>query len=529
MLKICVAFVFINICFLVGLNCSVKAQQVPNARWIVKVRAEHVPALRTKFQRSNLTARFSTSLHDGFSRIAILQDSHRTETFNWLSELQLKGEIEFFEPDYVGKAASIKVEIPNDALFSQQWYLSNDGSLQEANAVENADINIPEAWSVTQGDSNLIIAILDSGVSFLEPELEGRLWTNANEIPDDMIDNDKNGYVDDVNGYDFTNNKSSPEDDNGHGTAIAGIIGAATNNEIGIAGINPSSKLMICKVLNNNLTGNYSDWIEGIHYAIANGASIINMSVIGNDNSKLLQEAIIYAHAHGVTIFCSMGNENNSENRYPAAYPETVSVGSSNADDQRSASFSNYGNYIDVLAPGNRILGLHEVPGETVLWTGTSMSSAVACGVGSLLLSYNPSLTPDELQSILIETSKDGIGSPEQDVPGWDRYYGFGRIDAFLALDRLSEGQNAENLFTLAVYPNPTSGRILAGQIILGNLDPVRLDVVDLQGKLMKSMRYEPESRTFAFSISLTDYSDALYFLRVSTSHDVYLKRFILN
>lgn len=338
-----VAVVFVISTCMLWMGLSSKAQDFrgPHSRWMVKVNAKHPFLQRVKSERMDLNARVRVSSHSDSSKIITVQSHLADETYRWLSELMKTGEIEFFEPDYVGQAAAKRNDLPNDPLFTQQWYLHNDGTLKIWNAKPDADINIPEAWTITQGDSNVVVAILDSGLSFLEPDMEGRLWTNTREIPGDQIDNDQNGYVDDVNGYDFANQKSIPEDDNGHGTGIAGIIGAATNNQLGVSGINLRARLMICKVLNADLSGNYSDWIEGIHYAIDNGADIINISVAGKDDSKLLQEAVTYAHSHGVAVFTSMGNENVGEKRYPAACTETIAVGSSDPDDQRSISFSN--------------------------------------------------------------------------------------------------------------------------------------------------------------------------------------------
>lgn len=526
------AFVFVGQTYMLWMNPPVEAQDLraTSTRWMVKVNGKHTFLLRAKAERIKIKSLLQASSQSDSSKIIAIQSERPDETQRWLSGLLKSGEIEFFEPDYIGHAAaSKKNDLPNDPFFPQQWYLHNDGTLHLWNAKSDADINIPEAWTITQGDSNIVIAILDSGVSFLEPDMEGRLWSNVGEIPDDQIDNDQNGYVDDVNGYDLINRKSAPTDDNGHGTGIAGIIGATTNNQQGISGINLNAKLMICKVLNNTLSGNYSDWIEGIYYAIDNGADVINMSVAGKDDSKLLQEAITYAYSQGVAIFTSMGNEKVGDKRYPAAYTETIAVGSSDPDDQRSSSFSNFGNHIDVLAPGNFIQGLNGVSGTNSVWAGTSMSSAVACGVGSLLLSVDPTLTPDELQSILITSAKDEIGNSLEDTRGWDPYYGFGRIDAYQALKILVGPTAKENLFNLTIYPNPTVDKTLNMQLILGDLGPIRLEVMDTQGKVLQTINDAPESRTFSFSISLYDYNQALYFLKVTTSKQVYLKRFILH
>jgi subtilisin family serine protease len=502
---------------------------------MVKVNGDTMLRLINQNQRGKFDLHMKAASPRDNSKIYIAESEYPDQILKWLSSLQEDGLIEYFERDYIGYAAAEPVEAPNDPYYKQQWYLHNDGTLNVWNAKIDADINIPEAWEITKGDENITIAILDTGIGFTEPDLSGRLWQNTDEIEGDEIDNDQNGYIDDVNGYDFVNKQSLPRDDNGHGTGIAGIIAATADNSIGISGINQNSRLMICKVLNGSLAGKYSDWIAAIYYAVENGADIINMSVIGKDDSKLLQEAVEYAHSRGVAIFASMGNEKVGEKRFPAAYSETIAIGSSDPDDRRSTSFngssttgSNYGAHLDFLAPGKYILSLNRVPGATTVWSGTSMSSAVACAVGSLLLSVNSSLTVDELQSLLVQTAKDQIGDVVEDSPGWDPFYGFGRIDAYLALERLRSSNGAENGFDLMIYPNPTVNKTLTAHLILGNLDDITLDILDSQGRVLRSQNYTPNSRTAIYSFSLHDYSSALYYLRITTSKRVYRQRFIL-
>lgn len=429
--------------------------------------------------------------------------------------------------DFTGKADSwCEEEVPSDPLFPRQWYLRNDGQVNGYLAVAGADINAINAWTLSEGSDAVVVAIIDSGISADNIEFNGRLWENPGETANDNQDNDGNGYVDDVHGFDFVNEGSDPADEHNHGTFIAGIVGAARNNDQLVTGINSSSRLMICKVLDRSLTGKYSDWIEAIYYAVDNGASVINMSVSGQDHSPLLEEAVKYAYNKGVAIFTSMGNQASDQLNYPAAYTQTIAVGSSNPDDTRSDTFSNFGNYIDFLAPGRGIVGLIREDGQVTTYSGTSMSSAVACGVGSLLLSIAPSLSPDQLETAMAITARDEIGDPQEDQPGWDRYYGYGRIDAFAALEAVIRGPVSRDI--LAIAPNPAPRQMVKVTISLPSLAGVSIDILDHTGRLLKTIPVLPESRTIDLEIPMTDYGAGLYFMRASTTNLTALSRFMV-
>jgi thermitase len=377
---------------------------------------------------------------------------------------QKTGLFEYVEPNFVGNGHGFQTT-PNDNNFNRQWSHYNDGTFSLSNSTIDADIDTDLAWDITQGDPNLIVAILDSGAKLDHPEFSGRIWLNTNENQNG-IDTDSNNYIDDTNGWDFVNNDNDPTDDHGHGTNVTGIALASGNNDIGYAGVNWNSKIMICKILDNNNNGYYSWWAEAIYYAVDNGASVINMSAGGNASSTLLENAISYAYNNNVPVVVSTGNQ-NSVIQYPARYTNAFAIGSTNSDDTRSVPFfwdttsgSNYGPELDFVAPGNFIYGLSYSSNTNYnsYWGGTSQAAPLVTGLISLLLSVDSSLTITEIRTILEQSSEDQVGNSD-DTSGWDQYYGHGRINAFQALTNTTLSvSNFENTNKdLLVYPNPTT------------------------------------------------------------------------
>ncbi|HEY3249849.1 MAG TPA: S8 family serine peptidase, partial [Ignavibacteria bacterium] len=292
----------------------------------------------------------------------------------------------------------------------------------------------------------------DSGVKLDHPDLSDRIWTNKDEIRNGK-DDDNNGYIDDVYGYNFAYNNTNVRDDLGHGTNIAGTIGASTNNTIGYSGIDQNCKLMICKNLSYENSGEYSWWSESLIYAADNGARVINMSEGGRDFSNTLQNAVKYAYDSGCLIVASMMNKDNNEVHYPASFPEVMAVGATDTDDDRCREFtwgggSNWGNYISVIAPGNRIYGLDYQDNHNydIYWSGTSQATAYVSAIASVLLAQDISRTNDNLKSIITSTAIDQVGDPREDTKGWDQYYGYGRVDLYAALTygKLPSGNKKE-------------------------------------------------------------------------------------
>ena len=363
--------------------------------------------------------------------------------------------IVYSELNYVGRAAGKKGRdiadlnnlfvSPNDEMLYRQWYISNDGSItpsgrRSASRI-GADINMLRAWEIEAGSSDIIVAILDSGIRDDHPDIRSRIWVNEREIPNNGYDDDGNGYIDDYKGWDFAYDDNRPTDGFGHGTNIATVIGASTNNRIGFAGIDQACRLMNLKNLRDDNYGEYSWWSESIKYAADNGADVINMSEGGDDYSETLETAVKYAIKKGAFIVAAMMNKGDQRDYYPASFRGVFAVGATDTDDNRCTRFSwgggsCYGRHIAVVAPGNKIYGLdyEDINDYTVYWSGTSQSTAIVSALASLLLSQNNTRTGKDLERIIKSTSRDQVGDPDEDTPGWDKYYGYGRVDSFLAL-----------------------------------------------------------------------------------------------
>ncbi|MBI2982132.1 MAG: S8 family serine peptidase [Deltaproteobacteria bacterium] len=294
-----------------------------------------------------------------------------------------------------------------------------------------------EGVEVAHDASSVVVAVIDTGAELDHPDLEPNLWKNASEIPGDGIDNDGNGYIDDIHGYDFFHGASDPVDEWGHGTLVSGIIGAVGENEIGFKGIAWSVQLMVLKVFGEKGTeGVSSQFIEAVDYAISNGARIINTSwsVSPSDGGQvpLLKKAFERAREAGILVVAAAGNEATDLDDspvYPAAYSfdNLISVAALNKAEEGLLEISNFGKEkVTVATLGEKIPSTSLDDGYATL-TGTSASAAIVSGVGALLISINPDLTSSEIREILIESS-DPLDSLDQVISGG------GKINASAAL-----------------------------------------------------------------------------------------------
>ena len=287
---------------------------------------------------------------------------------------------------------------PNDRSYADQWALTK--------------VHAAEAWDTCRGSSDIIVAVIDTGVDYDHPDLQGNLWTNEAErdgLP--WVDDDDNGYVDDIRGYNFVAYNNDPKDDHGHGTAMAGIIAAVGNNETDIAGVCWVVRIMPVKVLGAAGDGTAADAVPAIYYAVANGADIISGSWGGAETSNALRDAIAYAHEEGVVVVAAAGNNGSGNAYYPAAYPDVISVAATDSDDRRWF-LSNYGDWVDIAAPGREIVSLHAMlPGQATRtavlsrMSGTSLAAPHVSGACALLLAADPFLRCDELPRILTATA----------------------------------------------------------------------------------------------------------------------------
>ncbi|HLB59013.1 MAG TPA: S8 family peptidase, partial [Bdellovibrionota bacterium] len=347
--------------------------------------------------------------------------------------------VEYVEPNYIYYAASRDLSVmgsafPDDEFFVQQWGLHNVDS--------DADIDAPEAWELTQGSRDVLVDIIDTGVDYTHPDLAENIFTNPGESgtyfdkdgalhykATDGIDNDLNGYVDDLHGYDFANKDGDPIDDHDHGTFVAGIIGAVGDNQIGVSGINWKVSLLPVKFLSSNGSGTLADAILAIQYATLMGAKILNNSWGGGGFSDALLEAIEATRDAGALFVAAAGNEGSdidSKPIFPAGYGvenELVVTSTNNLDVLNP--FANFGSTVDVAAPSNAISTA--VSGRYINMTGTSVSTAFGSGVAALLAAREPNFTGIELKRRLRETV--------DKLPTLEGKIGTGgRINAFRAL-----------------------------------------------------------------------------------------------
>jgi subtilisin family serine protease len=331
--------------------------------------------------------------------------------------------VAYAELDYAAHSADVIT--PTDAGWINQW--------------GPAQVNAPTAWQITAGLSSVTIAVVDSGIQLNHEDLSSQLWTNRGEIPGNGVDDDGNGKIDDVHGWHFyqrwTGSTYVPaedanvSDDYGHGTHVAGIAAAATNNGVGIAGMAGGARIMPVKVLDQFGNGWYSDIAAGIIYAADNGAQVINLSLGGTADSQLLRDAVDYARQRGALVIAATGNTGGAV-LYPAAYEPVLAVAATDRSDQ-VAGFSNRGAQVDVAAPGVEIYSTWPWVGGYFTKSGTSMAAPHVAGMAALLRSERPDLSVDQIMQVITVTAHDVADL------GWDQYSGWGRIDAAAAVSQV--------------------------------------------------------------------------------------------
>jgi subtilisin family serine protease len=312
-----------------------------------------------------------------------------------LAEYRNDPDVEYAELDYIISANST----PNDPLYPDQWSLDR--------------ISAQEAWNIYTGSSQTVVAVLDTGVDYNHRDLRDNMWVNQAELNGaETVDDDGNGYVDDIYGYNFIYNNGDPIDDYGHGTYCSGIIAAEGNNGLDITGICWNARIMALKFMGQLGEGSASDAARAIYYAVQNGADVISNSWSSPDESMLLKDAIDYAYSQGVIIVASAGNDGSGMRQYPACYKNVVSVAATDSQD-RKWQYSSYGDWVDIAAPGVDVLSLsadgtsigRSNSGETAILSGTSTACPHVAGACALLLSVNPLMTYDQIYNVLTRTA----------------------------------------------------------------------------------------------------------------------------
>ncbi len=415
-----------------------QAQEQLFEKGVVKIGQGYVPdEIIVKFKSgvkeeliNNLNLRhgvsaFFTSRFANFKRLRI----PRNKTVSEMVEIYKRDpNVKYAEPNYIAYA----FWVPNDEYYKYQWHMDNP---------VYGGINTEEAWDITSGTPSVVVAVVDTGVAY-EDYSQIVLWRRIYyyKAPDLA----RTSFV---VGYDFVNNDTHPNDDNGHGTHVTGTIAQSTNNGIGAAGVAFSCSIMPVKVLDKSGSGTYADVADGIMFAANNGAKVINLSLGGPSDSVTLKNAVSYAYNKGVTILCASGNDGSADTiSFPAAYDEyCIAIGATRFD-ETVTNYSNKGASLDLVAPGGDLSvdQNNDGYGDGVLqqtfgsklndwgywfYEGTSMACPHVSGVAALLISQGVATSPDEVRTALQSTAED------KGPAGWDAEYGWGRVDAYAALN----------------------------------------------------------------------------------------------
>ena len=322
--------------------------------------------------------------------------------------LALNPYVEIAEPNFIYRIN----RVPNDPMIDRLWGMDNTGAADSegTKGVPGIDIGAKAAWDIQTGSKNVIVAVIDTGVLWNNPDLADNIWTNEAEASGKAgIDDDNNGFIDDIHGYDFVNNKGDPMDDHGHGSHCSGTIGAKGNDGKGVVGVNWDVRIMGVKFLDAGGSGSLENALKAIDYATKMGAKIMSNSWGGGGFSQTLKEAIDRSNAAGALFVAAAGNESNNNDAnpsYPASYdiPNVLSVAAVN-NKGVMASFSNFGrSKVHVGAPGVNIVSTTTAGYES--WSGTSMAAPHVTGIAALVLANEPNITGLELKARIIATAK---------------------------------------------------------------------------------------------------------------------------
>jgi len=373
-----------------------RAQDRAVQRLIVRYRAE-VSAQRQHALAEHFGWRERKQLRMRRSNVVELPGS--VDPRQAIAALEAQPEVEYAVPDVRMHASAA----PNDPGFADEWWLAN---------ATDTDIDAPQAWDVAHDAANVVVAVIDSGVDARHVDLAANLWTNPGELPNGR-DDDGNGYVDDVHGIDCVSGSGDPRDDGGHGTHVAGTIGALGNNGRGVAGVAWRAQIMALKVLDSTGAGWYSDAIECIDYALAMKARgvpvrVMNASWGAPDFDQTLFDVFRAAQDAGILTAAAAGNDGRNHGArpsYPASFAlDGIIAVAATTETGALASFSDYGADVEIAAPGTFILSTW--PGDQYAYlSGTSMASPQVAGAAALMAGQNPGATVAELRARLLATA----------------------------------------------------------------------------------------------------------------------------
>ncbi len=395
---------------------------------VIVVYKEGTSALQRRSARSLVLAKLSDlnkdEVDDAYSHISQGRMANfkltRMLAKEALEKLNNHPAVLYAEPDYILKANVM----PDDPRFDELWAMHNTG---QTGGTADADIDAPEAWEISTGSSDVVVGVIDTGVDHSHPDLADNAWVNPGEIAGDGIDNDGNGYIDDVHGINAITDVGDPMDDNGHGTHVSGTIGGTGNNGEGVAGVNHDVSIVGCKFLDAGGSGSTSDALKCMDYMVSLKNSGINVRVLNNSwggggSSQSMIDAINASEAADILFVAAAGNsavDNDVNPHYPSSYEHNsvLSVASTTSTDSMS-SFSQWGlTSVDMGAPGSAILST--IPGGGYdSFSGTSMATPHVAGAAALVLSVNPDLNVIELKELLMNSGDENADLTGKTVSG---------------------------------------------------------------------------------------------------------------
>lgn len=388
-------------CFIgLGSLHAEEAQSVPGEFVVVLkpgFQVNNISGLQAQMNAENITA--ITASGDTF----LVKRNVLEKADFAMSDISADSRVEYVEPNYIYTMNAL----PDDPSFVELWGLSNDG---KNNGLAGFDINVIKAWDITTGSRDVIVGVIDTGVDYTHPDLKDNMWINEAEANGEAgVDDDKNGFVDDIYGYDFANNDGDPLDDHNHGTHVAGTIGAKGNDGVGIVGVNWNVRIMALKFLTGSGSGTLDGAIKAIDYATLMGATFTSNSWGGGAFSKTLYYAIERAKRRGLLFVAAAGNNGKDMDvdvGYPAGYDLENIISVAAVDRSANlASFSNYGlNSVDLGAPGVEIYSSIK-NGEYKAFKGTSMACPHVAGVAALVYANEPNLSWQEVKERILNAA----------------------------------------------------------------------------------------------------------------------------
>ncbi len=427
------------------INWNGGSQQVVKGEWLIRLSAAAAQQVSRIGQAAALwqNAPFTVRVIGGVGAVGTVlvhANANPQAAVDWFSK---DASVAGIEPNFVRSTSVLPNENNSPGRFKELWGLHNTGQVVGAAGLADADIDAPEAWDLSTGSSQVVVGIIDTGIDYTQPDLAPNMWKNPGEILNNGVDDDGNGFVDDYYGYDFINNDSNPADDNGHGTHVAGTIGAVGNNSVGVVGVNWNVKLMALKMMDATGNGPASAQLAAVNYVTMmsqRGVNLVatNNSYGGGGYSTEELSAIAANGAEGVLFAAAAGNagrDNDLTNpNYPSSYnlDNIIAVAATNNQDQKP-SWSSWGlTSVDLAAPGVSILSTTRNNSYGYA-SGTSMATPHVAGAIALAAAYQPSATAAQIRTAMFDSVDKIAAMTGKVVTG-------GRLNAYKLLQKLAEG-----------------------------------------------------------------------------------------